>query len=203
MGWLYQNDPIDNPLAYLIDKYNYEGDGHTLHVLDGARVRNTVCLAVRSTDKKTGRSFVFAAVILISNTKRHGFGYKDMDESMGPCECDCPARIMQLLSPVADLPHAGYAADWRARVAARKDEERRRRKRRTSLRIGSIVTLPTPARFAGGINAGRFRVAHFRRRTPIFEALDRPGLFCRLRIATLAAATIAEPEASDLNPQGV
>jgi hypothetical protein len=29
MGWLYHDDPIDNPLAYLIAKYNYEGDCHT------------------------------------------------------------------------------------------------------------------------------------------------------------------------------
>jgi hypothetical protein len=38
-----------------------------------------------------------------------------------------------------------------------------------------------------------FRVAHFRRRTPIFEALDRPGFYRRLRNATLAAAAVAEP----------
>jgi hypothetical protein len=115
MGWLYQHDPIDNPLAYLTGKYTYEDDWHTLQTLDGARVGNTVYLAVKSTDKKSGRSFVLAVVILISNTKRYGFGYKDMDEAMGPCECACPERIIRLLSPVTDLPHAGYAADWRAR----------------------------------------------------------------------------------------
>jgi hypothetical protein len=81
MGWLYQRDPIDDPLAYLKAKYNYDCETHTLQTLDGARVRNTIYLAVRSTDKKTGCSFVFAAVILISNTRKHGFGYKDMTEN--------------------------------------------------------------------------------------------------------------------------
>jgi hypothetical protein len=82
MGWLYQRDAIDNPLAYLTARYNYDCETHTLQTLDGARVGNAVYLAVRSTVKKTGCSFVFAAVILISNTKKHGFGYKDMTEAM-------------------------------------------------------------------------------------------------------------------------
>jgi hypothetical protein len=209
MGWLYRNEPIDNPLAHLMAKYNYDCNTHTLKTLDGARVGNTVYLAVKSTIKEfrfhsyphlplaglknTGQSFVFAAVILISNTKKHGFGYKDMDESMGPCECNCPQRIMRLLSPIADIPHPGYTADWRARVAAQHNEQRQRRQRRKSLSVGSIVTLPAATRFSGGITASEFRVAYFRRRTPIFEPIDRPGFRCRLRGATLAAASIADP----------
>jgi hypothetical protein len=200
MGWLYHNEPIDDPLGNLKAKYNYDCDSHTLQTLDGARVRNTVYLAVRSTVKETGRSFVFAAVIMISNTKKHGFGYKDQTESMGPNQFDCPLRIIRLLSPVADLPHAGYTGEWRARVAAHHNEQRQRRQRRTSLSVGSIVTLPAATRFSGGITASEFRVAHFRRRTPIFEAVDRPGFLCRLRAATLAAATINAPPDSGANP---
>jgi|GraSoiStandDraft_24_1057298.scaffolds.fasta_scaffold128274_1 hypothetical protein len=194
MGWLYRDEPIDDPLAYLKAKYNYDCETHTLQTLDGARVRNTVYLAVRTTEKKTGRSFVFAAVILISNTKKDGFGYKDQHESMGPNECACPQRIMRLLSPLADLQHVGYAAEWRAQVAAWHDEQRARRQRRNSLRVGNVVTLPADVRFSGGITARSFRVAHFRRRTPIFEALDRPGFYCRLRSATLANAEITQPQ---------
>ena len=90
MGWLYRDEPIDDPLAYLKTKYNYDCETHTLQTLDGACVRNTVYLAVRSTDKKTGRSLVLAAVILISNTKKHGFGYKDMDEVDGAVRMRLP-----------------------------------------------------------------------------------------------------------------
>jgi hypothetical protein len=199
MGWLYQRDPIDNPLAYLKAKYNYDCETHTLQTLDGARVRNTIYLAVRSTDKKTGCSFVFAAVILISNTRKHGFGYKDMTEAMGPRECDCPQRIMRLLSPVADIPNPSYTVEWRARVATRRIELRRQRDQRRSLRAGSVVTLATAASFSGGLTASQFRVAYFRRRTPVFEPVDRPGFYCRLRGATLAAATIAEPPDPNLH----
>ena len=183
-------------------KYTYEDDNHVLQPLDGARAGNAVYLAVKSTDKKSGRSFVFAGVILISNTKKDGFGYKGQDEVMGPNEYDCPQRIMRLLSPLAELPRPGHAGEWRAQVAARHDELRRRRQRRNSLHVGDIVTLPDAVRFSGGINARSFRVAHFRRRTPIFEALDRPGFYCRLRSGTLAAAEIAEPHSAEPLPAG-
>jgi hypothetical protein len=201
MGWLYQYDPVENPVAYLAEKYNCG----TLQVLAAARVGSTVYMAIRSTEKASAASHVFAAVILISNTRKHGFGYKDMDESMGPCQCDCPARIMRLLTPIADLPNPGYAADWRARVAERKNEKHRQRARRQSLRIGSIVTLPSPVNFAGGFTANTFRVVDFWRRTPVFLVLDEllPGFRCRLPAATLAAATIANPQPSDLNKEGV
>lgn len=204
MGWLFHLDPIDDPLAYLKAKYNYNCDTHTLETLDGARAGNTVYLAVRSTDKETGQSFVFAAVILIRNTKKDGFGYKDMTESMGPCECQCPRRIMRLLTPVTDIPHPGYTADWRARVAAWHDENHKRRQKRDSLRVGSVVTLQHAVRFSGGFTGVSFRVAHFRQRTPIFEPIHCPGFYCRLRNASLASAVIADPPdpepAREINP---
>jgi hypothetical protein len=190
MGWLFQRDPVDDPVAHLIRKFTYEDDTQTLQPIDGARAGNAVYLAVRSTDKKTGRSFVFAGVILISNTRKDGFGYKDQDEIMGPNECACPRRIMRLLSPLSDLPRIGYAAEWRACVEARHEDQRRRRQQRQLLRIGSVVTVPHAVRFTGGITASTFQLAHFRGRTPIFEALDRPGFYCRLRGATLAAAAV-------------
>jgi hypothetical protein len=203
MGWLYQYDPVENPVAHLTAKCNYDNERRTLHVLAAARVANTVYMAIKSTDKATGESYVFAAVILISNTKKHGFGYKDMDESVGPCQCDCPDRIMRLLTPIADLPNSGHAADWRARVEARNNAKRQQRERRQSLRVASIVTLPAAACFRGGFTASRFRVAYFWGRTPVFEAGDPPTFRCRLSAAMLAAATIAAPQADDLDQEGV
>ncbi len=194
MGWLYKRDPIDDPVAYLTRRYNGENERRISRVLAAARVAGTVYMAVRTTEKATGTSYVFAAVILISNTRRHGFGYKDMDESMGPYECACPDRIMRLLSPLADIPNPSYAADWRARVAAHRHAAAALRAKRKSLQPGSIVTLPQPVGFRDGTTADAFRVRGFRGTTPIFEPLDRPGLSCRLRAASLAAADIVPPD---------
>jgi hypothetical protein len=29
MGWLYKHDPIDDPVAYLTDQYNHDGEHRT------------------------------------------------------------------------------------------------------------------------------------------------------------------------------
>lgn len=83
MGWMFQRDPVDDPVAHLTRKFTYEDDKYIQQPLDGARAGNTVYLAIRSTDKITGRPFVFAAVILISNTKKDGFGYRTRTRSWG------------------------------------------------------------------------------------------------------------------------
>ena len=198
MGWLYQHDPIDNPVAYLTDHYDYDDERMTHRVPAAARVANTIYMAIKFTDKAAGKSWVSAAVILISNSQKHGFGYKDMCESMGPCECACPDRIMRLLSPVDELPHPGYAADWRARVTAHKQAAADLRKKRASLQPGSIVTLDREVSFRDGTKAAVFRLCFVQRRTPIFEPVDRPGFWCRLRAANLAAAIITPLESAAL-----
>lgn len=196
MGWLYKQHPVTDPVAYLTEQYNHDGEHRTYLVLGAARVANTVYIAVKSTDKATRQSYVFAAVILISNTRKDGFGYKDMDESVGPCECACPDRIMRLLSPTADIPNPGYAADWRARVAAQKTAAAELRTKRKRLMPGAIVTLQNEVRFRDGKTATAFRMRFFQRKTPIFEPLDRPGYWCRLSRASLAAATVTPPAAT-------
>ncbi len=170
-------------------------------MLAAARVANTVYMAIRNADKATGKAYVFAAVILISNTRKRGFGYKDMDEGMGPYECACPDRIMRLLSPLAEVPNPGYAADWRARVAAHKQAAKDRKAKRAALQPGSIVTLERAVTFRDGTTAAMFRLCFFRRRTPIFEPVHRPGYWCRLPAASLAAAAITPPEAIGLGDE--
>ena len=70
MGWTYLFDPVDDSVAYLTAECTCDGERRSLHVLDAARVGKTVYMAVKSTDKARGTSYVFAAVILISNTKK-------------------------------------------------------------------------------------------------------------------------------------
>ena len=115
MGWLYKHDPIDDPVAYLVNQYNHEGEHRLYQVLAAARVGNTVYMALKCTDKTSGNAYVFAAVILISNTRKHGFGYKDMDETMGPYECACPDRSCACCrrsptSPIRATPPSGAPA---------------------------------------------------------------------------------------------
>lgn len=47
---------------------------------------------------------------------RYGWGYKDVDETMGPCQTNCPASYLDLAQPE---PTEGYAVEWRKLVRAR------------------------------------------------------------------------------------
>ena len=193
MGWLFQNAKLrhETPVAYITREFTHESETASATVLAAAAVRGTIYAAIRNHDKQTGTSYVFCAVILFKNNERDGFGYKDMCESMGPCEVACPDRIMRLLSPIADIPNPGYSADWRARVAAAKAATAATRASLARLAIGHTVKLAHPAYFRSqGIETDRFTVIRFRKRTPIFVAVDYPDLICRLRKSSLTGAVV-------------
>jgi len=68
--------------------------------------------------------------ILLSKLHRgngDGWGYKPVDESMGPCAVSCPLKFLEM---VPKIPN-DYAAEWRPRVRAywerRKARARERR----------------------------------------------------------------------------
>jgi hypothetical protein len=73
---------------------------------------------------KTNKSSVFyiaarrangaiGANVILFERERGEVLYKEMDEGMGPHGYDCPADILQLLSPIKDLEYPGYSEDWR------------------------------------------------------------------------------------------
>jgi hypothetical protein len=193
MGWLFHNEKLrqETPVQYITREFTHTSGTRHATVLDAAAVRGTIYAAIRNTDKETGKSYVFCAVILFKNSKKNGFGYKDMDEGMGPCEVDCPNRIMRLLSPVEDMPNPGYAADWRARVAQAKAARRKVADRLGRLKPGDRIRLPTPAHFGKiGISADTFVLIEMRKRTPIFAPVAHPTFLCRLKRQTLAIATV-------------
>lgn len=66
----------------------------------------------RQYELQDGIRFVFGAVFLTQISG--GWGYKDLDETMGPVESCAPSEILDLLSPTRDT----YARAWRARCRA-------------------------------------------------------------------------------------
>lgn len=50
---------------------------------------------------------------LLGAEKGYGWGYKDMDESMGPCDLSCPIKFLDMVPDPG-----GFATEWRARVRA-------------------------------------------------------------------------------------
>ncbi|MEO9191632.1 MAG: hypothetical protein ABI224_16750, partial [Acetobacteraceae bacterium] len=119
MGWLFLHHKLrhQTPAEYVTQHFTHDNGTTSATVLATATVGGTIYAAIRNADTSTGKSYVFAAVILFRNNEKDGFGYKELDEGMGPCEVDCPDRIMRLLSPIEEIPDPGYAAHWRTRVA--------------------------------------------------------------------------------------
>jgi hypothetical protein len=105
-------------VGYIRRQLTYETETHKHVALDAAAVRGVIYAAVQPEDKSTAQIYTRCAVVLFSNNKREGFGYKVMDETMGPYEANCPDRIMRLLSPLQDIPCSSDAETWRERVEA-------------------------------------------------------------------------------------
>ena len=196
MGWLFSNQMLTHqtPAQYVEQHFTNETDARKQTVLAASAVGGAIYAAIRHEIKATSQSYVFCAVILFRNNRKDGFGTKDMDETAGPCDVDCPDRIMKLLSPIDQIPSPGYAADWRARVAAAKEKRKAFRDKSSRLVPGAILRLPHPVSFCNGaVSADAFRLIEFHGRTAVFAPLSRPGFLCRLSRAVIANAVIEAP----------
>ena len=122
MGWLYRN-------ACFFDKHgkvnrkaecNSRFDSSRCEVLKSMMVGTVYYAAVRS--KADGH--VFGSVFLTS-ARDGSFGYKAMDETVGPCERRCPDSILDLLSPTDDEWSNEWRKDCRAYNAQKRAERRK------------------------------------------------------------------------------
>ena len=184
MGWTcYYNPPRDEK-AEIERLVTHEDEDRAMRPIFTTRKGSVWYLAVEVTDK-TGQAdtygysadslgrHVFAAVILTRKTGGE-WCYKDMEESMGPCEATAPQKLLDLLSPT-DREHA---LKWRTRCVANA--------KLTSRKIdhGDTIRLAEPLSFSDGIERQTFKVlkerfAGYRRTTTRFECVDT-GATCRI-----------------------
>jgi len=117
MGWTFMPRPR-NVKRYLVDNLTWETEGKKNTCLDIAMKINVAYAAVETIDKATGNREVWAAVFMMKyipgDSDSYNWGYKDLTEACGPVDADCPARILDLLTPT---DHE-YAIEWRARCRA-------------------------------------------------------------------------------------
>lgn len=81
---------------------------------------------------------VWAAVFLtrVSSREYYNFYYKDMSEDCGPCECQCPVSILNILSET----DSEYARDWRKQCRQYHDA-RKSPDTMSNLPVGSIISF--------------------------------------------------------------
>ena len=63
-----------------------------------------------------GKQYVVGLVVIMKSYLDQGKRevlWKEMDESVGPNYYGCPKNILDMLSPIESIEHAGYAKEWR------------------------------------------------------------------------------------------
>ena len=117
-------------MDFFAEQFNGENDFTKREIIAGG-VKNfkTAYMAYKITNKETGAFDVVALVCLLNYAPKsyNNFGWKDVDETCGPCECDCPEKILKLLTPTTNE----YALRWRescwSKVNARKEVSKTKR----------------------------------------------------------------------------
>lgn len=194
MGWLYMTregmgghasakEYLDAQLTYERD----EGGIKTgLRVIASSCLRNQVYYAAAKPYGQADTA-TFAVVCLVRWNPRDKegmiLGYKDMTEHAGPCEAECPERILALLDPT-DHEHA---IEWRRRCLA--NIQRRRR----VLADGDCIRLADEMSFTDGHKGRDFIVSKHNRQVRL-RSPETGQLYRLSRLMDRAWGKIVEPK---------
>jgi hypothetical protein len=114
MGWTFQEKPRDVK-AELDRQLTWTNENGSRRVLDSAIVARSEYYAAVEHVKPDGERIVWAAAFMLKFVPRavdgYTFGYKDMDETMGPYLHRCPVRILDMLTATDNE----YTNAWRER----------------------------------------------------------------------------------------
>lgn len=159
MGWTFTYKPKGMSVRrFFEERFNYqEADGRYGRVIDCAVVNLRTAYLAYEIGKPDGSREVIAVVCLLSfaPNSEYNFGYKDIEETMGPYRCDCPERILRLLTPT----DSEWANEWRRKCWERVEAK----KKRPKLRKGTVIRLPEPITFRSGRRESVFRAENPRR----------------------------------------
>lgn len=176
MGWSWEHKSRGIKVTDLIrDNLTWESDTSKNTCLDVALVRlRTAYAAVERIDKATGEREVWAAVFLLGYAPNdyYNFGYKDMSESMGPCEAECPERILKQLTPT----DSEWANQWREKCW---ENLKKRKAVNALLKVGGRYKLTRTVAFVDGAELDDVVVERLKGQ---YVTVTRPGGWGRYRL---------------------
>lgn len=138
MGWTsYHAYPYKGKInrKYECDKLwtQTEHDGYPeLKVLKSTMKGSTYYAAVQNVTK--GVTFGVVVLTNVNSKDYYNFCYKEMDESCGPCQSECPDSILKLLSPT----DSEYALEWRKRCE-KNNAKKRAKQTPGTLPVGTTI----------------------------------------------------------------
>ena len=142
--------------------------------------------------------FRWIAVFLTRRARdEYDFGYKDMEESMGPYEAHCPKRIIDRASPLRNTTpdENNFALNWRERCKRNRDKRAAARAMRPT--EGTAIRLHRTLDFMDGYKGQEFTVRYRQRRGRSYLVLQSPnGSFYRVANLSAVGFTVLPAAAS-------
>jgi hypothetical protein len=130
MGWLFTSGQTRSELIHRRTKsWANEEAGLEAKCLEHCTVGN-VLWTVWEHRHRDGAVQRYIGCDLMAPQRGYGWGYKDMEESMGPCYYSCPLKYLDQVPE----PDSRYAKEWRGKVRAY-------HAKRKALVIGATVKL--------------------------------------------------------------
>lgn len=117
MGWLFTQGQTRHQLIERCSKGWDTDDGAKVVALARQAVGNNLWVVFEKSPPVSEANPVakrFIILFLMQKDGSYGWGYKDIDESMGPVEVSCPLKFLDM---VPEVPEP-YGAAWRERVRA-------------------------------------------------------------------------------------
>ena len=200
MGWTYTSANIGRDRRAWLDwHYTRRSTDRKWTVLKSALVGTTYYAAVRL-EEQGHRAVVFGLVVLTDAKRKasdnYTFGWKDMDETMGPYECEAPAAVLDLLTPTTNKNALRWRTDCRRNLL---DAARTRKARSSKPKPGDRIRFNEPLSFSDGLSLQEFDVAIIKRRSrnlTVYRSVKTGGLYRIERIDRLAYELVA-PEAKE------
>lgn len=193
MGWLSMTrdhmGPHPTPKKYLDAQFHYHGtdkDGLAYdHKVFASAMHGTTEYYAAILRTQPGKDHVIFAAVCMTfwNPKAKDgyiFGYKDMDETMGPNIDNCPAHVLCWLSKTDNTS----ALDWRARCQAKIDKPR--------LFDGAVIEFASEIRFTDGYKGRSFTVAKDKNRLR-FKADDSAAYYSISKVRDRSYTVINTP----------
>ena len=158
MGWTFVHKEKDKTI---LEFFKGEFNGEHSKVVDCAVVNlKTAYLAYEITRPDKPRQVVGIVCLLDYVPKDwFNFGYKDVEESMGPCECDCPEKILKQLTSDDLNPISDWASKWRQKCWQNIEQK----KARPSLKGGLLIRFERSISFQDGAKSDTFIVEDARK----------------------------------------
>jgi hypothetical protein len=181
MGWTFTNKGGQTTKEFFERSFNYDkGDGRSGKIIRFSATWTVAYMAyevkVPAMEGLPAKTDVIALVCLLRHVPNaldgYTFGYKDMDENMGPNERKCPKTILELLTPTT----SEYAVSWRADCWARINK----RKAAPKVKAGDWVQFAQPIHFRDGtvtdtlqwVKGSTFKIFYNRFRLPSWRERD-------------------------------